>query len=1153
MMERALTKSMPPLERVLRNKLEHTVTEARIVAESAARAAIEQLGVGESKTYQHLSDQEKELRRKLRIHGRQLGDIRNARTEVQEIDLLIEETAYEHWHRMLFARFLTENDLLMCPDPDDPVAVTLEECEELAAGENAANGWELAARFASRMLPQIFRPDSPVFQLVLPPEHQQKLEHLVTELPQEVFTASDSLGWVYQFWQARKKDEINASEVKIGSREISAVTQLFTEPYMVSFLLDNSIGAWWAGRRLSEEDKASASTEEELRAKTALPGMPLEYLRFVKGENGKWVPAAGTFDNWPKSLAEIKVLDPCCGSGHFLIAAFLMLVAIRMELEGLSIQDAVNAVFRDNIYGLEIDRRCTEIAAFNLALTAWRLTGYRSLPPPHIACTGLSVGGTRDQWMGIVDGQGINVNLRFFFGQLYDLFSKAPTLGSLINPYRFLGSGLLDIKGMDSLQSALTAIMAGESKVVTERHEMGIAAQGIAKAAELLADRYTLVMTNVPYLGRGKQADVLKEYLETCYPLGKADLATAFLLRCLEFCTKGGTTAIVTPQNWLFLTTYTKLRQMLLENRMWNMLARLGPGAFETISGHVVNVALSIFSATEPNESFMMAGIDVSGAKMPEEKAARLRGDMNGRIVMLAQNKQIANANSTIILEDLLKIDQLDQYASSHFGLHVGDWEAYRRNVWEIPEMGEDWRNLHNAISTTALYSGLDDVIFWPNDGKMHRNNPAARVQGRPAWGKSGIAISMMGHLPGSIYQGGLFRNGVAAIVPFDPGLLAAIWTFCSSPEFNTEVRKIDQKLYVTAGNLVKVPFDLAHWQKVAAEKYPDGLPEPESDDPTQWLFHGRPEQSTAPLQVAVARLLGYRWPAELDRDMRLSQRARDLVNQCNELLPFVDGDGIVCIPPVRGESPAADRLLDLLAKAYGKNWNTDVLGKLLKDAGFAGKSLENWLRDGFFTQHCELFHQRPFIWHIWDGLRDGFSALVNYHMLDRKNMETLIYTYIGDWIRRQKDSIASAVDGAQERLAAALNLKKRLELILEGEAPYDIFVRWKPLQEQSIGWEPDLNDGVRINIRPFLLAGDVKVKDAEVLRMKPRIKWDKDRGKEPYRQKHEYPWFWGWNGTTDFAGGLEFTGDRFNDCHYNIDFKLQARMRVSDKEGESS
>jgi hypothetical protein len=189
---------MPALDKQIRNRLERTIREARDIAEAAARAALEQLGVGEPALFSHLNDQARELRRRLRVHGRQLGDILNGGGR-QEIDRLTEEVAYEHWHRMLFARFLAENSLLMYPDPDDPVAITLEECEDLAADEGAANGWDLAARFSTRMLPQIFRPDSPVFQLILPPEHQQALERLVADLPQEVFIASDSLGWVYQF------------------------------------------------------------------------------------------------------------------------------------------------------------------------------------------------------------------------------------------------------------------------------------------------------------------------------------------------------------------------------------------------------------------------------------------------------------------------------------------------------------------------------------------------------------------------------------------------------------------------------------------------------------------------------------------------------------------------------------------------------------------------------------------------------------------------------------------------------------------------------------------------------------------------------------------------------------------------------------------
>jgi hypothetical protein len=124
--------------------------------------------------------------------------------------------------------------------------------------------------------------------------------------------------------------------------------------------------------------------------------------------------------------------------------------------------------------------------------------------------------------------------------------------------------------------------------------------------------------------------------------------------------------------------------------------------------------------------------------------------------------------------------------------------------------------------------------------------------------------------------------------------------------------------------------------------------------------------------------------------------------------------------------------------------------------------------------------------------------------------------------------------------------LQATLKLILEGEPPYDIFVRWKPLSQQAIGWHPDLNDGVRMNIRPFMRAPDVGKKGAGILRAKPNIKWDKDRGKEPQRDKAEYPWSWGWDEKIqDFAGvGKEPDGNRWNACHFTIEFKREAKKR---------
>jgi len=384
---------------------------------------------------------------------------------------------------------------------------------------------------------------------------------------------------------------------------------------------------------------------------------------------------------------------------------------------------------------------------------------------------------------------------------------------------------------------------------------------------------------------------------------------------------------------------------------------------------------------------------------------------------------------------------------------------------------------------------------------------------------------------------GELFDANANVIVPFNQNDVPALAAFVSSGEFRKKIREINSKLDITCELVEQIPFDLVHWQQVASENYPNGLPEPESDDPTQWLFHGRPDYSKAALQVAVARLLGYRWPAELEPEMRLNVGARELVRRCEELHRFADDDGIVCIPPVRGKEPAAHRLYALLAACSVK----------------PDRDLDAWLRKDFFQEHCELFHHRPFVWHIWDGReRDGFNALVNYHKLaDRakghKLLESLVYRYLGDWITRQQDSVKRVEDGAEGRLAAAQKLQERLTAILEGKPPFDIFVRWKPIHEQAMGWEPDINDGVRLNIRPFLssdLPGGRT--GAGVLRWKPNIKWGKDRGKEPKRPRDEFPWLWGWDGSEDFTGGEVFTGERWNDCHYTLGFKQAARKRAN-------
>lgn len=216
---------------------------------------------------------------------------------------------------------------------------------------------------------------------------------------------------------------------------------------MVSFLLDNALGAWWAKRRLSSDDLIRANSEQELRELASIPGVPLEYLRFIEEEEvcshsgekvNKWKSAAGDFDKWPEHLSELKTLDPCCGSGHFLVAVFLMLVPMRMHLEGLTAKEAVNAVLRDNIHGLELDQRCVELAAFALALEAWRYPdagGYRQLPELQLACSGMSITEAQKEWKDLAKGDEVLSDAVTWMQQT---FKEAPTLGSLIDPTKAL-------------------------------------------------------------------------------------------------------------------------------------------------------------------------------------------------------------------------------------------------------------------------------------------------------------------------------------------------------------------------------------------------------------------------------------------------------------------------------------------------------------------------------------------------------------------------------------------------------------------------------------------------------------------------------------------------------------------------------------------
>ncbi len=1097
----------------LRRALEKSIRSARHVAEDGARDAIRRLGVTDPKPPAYLGDREKDLRRRLRAHARALGDAFDKASDKQETRKLVEATAYAHWHRMLFARFLAERNLLRHPTLNAPI--TIEECRELAAEEGLQDAWAVAERYAAAMLPAVFRIDDPVLLLELDPAHTQKLTALVTGLDGDTFQAEDSLGWTYQYWRAAEKEAVNESGVKIGADELPAVTQLFTEPYMVRFLLHNTLGAWWAGKRLAANPKlaATARDENELRAACSLPTYTFDMLRFVReGKEGPWQPAAGTYAGWPAKASDLTMLDPCCGSGHFLTETLTALTAIRQHEESLPATEAVAAVLRDNLHGLEIDGRCVQIAAFAVALTAWRLGAWQALPVPHIAWVGAPPPLTKSDFVSLA---GDAPELTGALGALHDLFRQAPILGSLLQP---TGGDLVDPIRIAHLERLLEPVLAKVRTNHPEELEGAIAARGMADAASILAGRYCFQATNVPFLGRAEQGADLAAFIDKHYPRSKHCLSTVMLERMFKMSAKGGTVATVTKQEWCFLVSYTDFRRDFLGHFSLDLLATLGEEAWVTFNKRGPLATLTSWTNTSPVEVTKHIALDATHLDTIAGKEQHL---LQGRPTTILQTQQATNPDSRLTTEITKSAALLSAYAHAYQGISTGDVDRLKRYFWELKELGEKWKFFRGTVSADTHFAGCECVVNWGQSGAHF-----AAMRGEPCFGKRGVAISQMRHLPTSLYLGEPFDGNVSALIPFEAEHLPAIWCYCSSTEYKLELRKIDKKKNVTNATLAKVPFELARWQAIAAEKYPDGLPEPSSYAPDQWLFHGSSKASReeAALHVALARLCGYQWPAERDPNLRLSEDARAIVSGIQVPLTRNAG-GLLSLSSLSGEPSLAELLRSQLAAVFKNKWSDALERRLVMKADEAwdnkaakDTSLETWLKDRAFRQHCVLFQHRPFLWHIWDGLKDGFSVFVHYHRFDQAALRKLTYTVLGDWLARAKH------ENNDMRYEKGRELQQKLEKILEGEKPYDIFVRWKSLAEQPLGWDPDLDDGVRLNIRPFVEAG--------VLRDTPKIKWTKDRGSDVASA----PWY----DLGPKLGGKP--GDRINDHHTTLAEKRAAR-----------
>ena len=371
------------------------------------------------------------------------------------------------------------------------------------------------------------------------------------------------IGWLYQFYISEKKDAVFEGlkkNQKITPDNIPAATQLFTPHWIVRYLVDNSLGRLWLLNR------PSSRLAEQMTYYVPPEKPETDFLK-IKGPE------------------DIKVCDPACGSGHMLTYAFDLLYAIYEE-EGYDAADIPEKILTHNLYGIELDERAGELAAFALTMKARarqrRFFNKRVKPNITVLEKVEFSHEELDEYMAHVGRDLFTHGLRETLKQ----FSEADNFGSLIVPK--VGSVA------DVLATLETKDMTG-NLFLADTHQRVLS---VLRMAEALSPRYAVVVANPPYMGGKGMNGRLSAWAKETYPKSKSDLFAMFIERNLDLAVKGGAVAMITMQSWMFLSSFEALRSRILNQHTILSMAHLGARAFDSIGGEVVSTTAFVLENT---------------------------------------------------------------------------------------------------------------------------------------------------------------------------------------------------------------------------------------------------------------------------------------------------------------------------------------------------------------------------------------------------------------------------------------------------------------------------------------------------------------------------------------------------------------------------
>ena len=536
------------------------------------------------------------------------------------------------------------------------------------------------------------------------------------------------IGWLYQFYISEKKDAVFEGlkkNKKITPENIPAATQLFTPHWIVRYLVENSLGRLWLLNR------PNSKLAEKMDYYIARQEAETDFLRIAKPE-------------------DIKLCDPACGSGHMLTYAFDLIYAIYEE-EGTDPAEIPSMILAHNLFGIEIDERAAELAAFALTMKAlqydkrfFRRSTARAVEPHICVLRPVKIEPhDMDAYVAEVGRDLFTANLRTLLTQ----FKEADNFGSLIRPV-----------AMDYAEIHRVLAEKGIGNQLLLEHVHREVLQ-VLEQAEYLSQRYQVVVANPPYMGGKGMNPRLGAWAKENYPDSKSDLFATFIERNLNLVAKQGMVGMITMQSWMFLSSYEKLRANLLNNKTLTAMAHLGSRAFDSIGGEVVSTTAFVFENTSHRErkgDFLRLVDGSSEAEKDRMIREAIRNRDCGWYHRAASadfqkipGSPIAYWISKAIIRNFDEFNSLNTIIEMRKGLATSDNGRFIREWYECEfnRIGlgigsrleaeaskKKWFPIHKGGSYRKWYGNHENLINWESDGREIRNffDEDGKLRSRP-------------------------------------------------------------------------------------------------------------------------------------------------------------------------------------------------------------------------------------------------------------------------------------------------------------------------------------------------------------------------------------------------------------------------------------